>query len=341
MDIKTKLGIKYENLLTMEKNGINVPKFIVLTKKDMFNIENVYDMSIIKDKFEEKYLGCNLGMAKYSVRSSGTISTPGRMKTVLNCYSMKDIYEAYLEVVESANSNSLKNYLEIKGENKFEFSIIIQEMASGIGENSCSGVLITKNIFDEKLRYYVEFIRNNTGDKLMSGKVIPEGLKDLIDYNSVGYVNLCNEVTKIQDLYIDTQEIEFVIEGKRAYILQTRNYKNDSRTLTFTSDYINPDLEYLGGGSTVNGIKTQGTITYNKDKDLEGKILITEYTDFEDTKALLDSRGIICLKGGRLSHAAIIATEFQIPCIVGAKLQNIKEGDNVILTEDGKVFKIQ
>ena len=69
-------------------------------------------------------------------------------------------------------------------------------------------------------------------------------------------------------------------------------------------------------------------------------ILVAEATYPEYLPIMLKSKGIITEVGGILSHAAIVAREFKIPCVVGVKgaVSKIKEGDKVIIRKDGVVL---
>ncbi|WP_145579310.1 PEP-utilizing enzyme [Yersinia massiliensis] len=67
-----------------------------------------------------------------------------------------------------------------------------------------------------------------------------------------------------------------------------------------------------------------------------GKIIITSMTQFNSLDVIVKSVGIVTDEGGVLSHAAIIAREYGIPCIVGTGLstQRIQSGDQVIMCLD-------
>jgi pyruvate,water dikinase len=78
----------------------------------------------------------------------------------------------------------------------------------------------------------------------------------------------------------------------------------------------------------------------NKKKFKDKFILIAEATYPEYLPIMLKSSGIVTEVGGILSHAAIVAREFSIPCVVGVKgaTSKIKEGDQVIIRKNGVVL---
>lgn len=75
----------------------------------------------------------------------------------------------------------------------------------------------------------------------------------------------------------------------------------------------------------------------------KGEILVTDSTDPNFLPIFMKCIAIISEKGGLTSHTAIIAREFNIPCIVGVNnlLKNIKTGDNIkVDANDGKIYKL-
>lgn len=336
MSLTERIGKKAKNLIELEKKGFNVPRFVVFSEATLSRVKSNEELyKTIVNGFRSKY-GRNIPK-KVAVRSSGTTSTPGRMATILDVSTDKEsLVEAFNKVGDSTTSTRLKKYLKAKNVNNFTYSIIVQEMVFGnMSDLSCSGVLLTVNPYDNKHDYYAEVVFNSFGDVLMSGEETPETLTDLINSNPLGKEKLDIVVNDIRKYFGESQEVEFVIQGTSVYVLQTRGYIAPKIFKSVTKHLKNP----IGQGNSVTPIAMGGYVTFNKNKATNNHILITETTDFEDTEAILHFAGVITLKGGRLSHAAIIANEFDLPCVVGARFETMpKEGDYVIFSEKGTIF---
>ena len=71
-----------------------------------------------------------------------------------------------------------------------------------------------------------------------------------------------------------------------------------------------------------------------------GFIIVTEFTTPVIAPAISQSKGIICTTGGLTSHAAIIAREFNIPCLVGVKgaMKKLKDKQLIILDADKEII---
>ena len=183
---------------------------------------------------------------------------------------------------------------------------------------------------------YIEYVPKSTGEALMSGKVTPD--TDLQDFNPHRYNSLMKQVNKVNKLFSGTKEIEFVIEGKVAYILQVREYSNLSSGISII---FTENLEMIGQGKTVISLACKGKVTRDKSNVSKDNILVVEQTEWEDTELLLNFGGVITLNGGRLSHAASISREFSVPCVIGAEFKEVpKEGQEICFDRNGTIFKL-
>lgn len=336
MSLTDRIGNKARNLQELEKKGFNVPRFIVFSEHTLTNVKSNDELyNTIVNGFKSKY-GKKLPK-RVSVRSSGTTSTPGRMATILDVTTDKEsLIEAFNEVGDSTTSLRLKKYLKAKNIKNFSYSIIVQEMVFGNqSELSCSGVLLTVNPYTKGYDYYAELMFNSFGDVLMNGNETPVGMKELEQINPLGKEKLDIVVNDVRKYFGESQEVEFVIQGTSIYVLQVRGYTAQRNFKAIALNLTDP----IGQGQAVTHISMSGNVTFEKHKPKKNKILITETTDFEDTEAILHFAGVITLKGGRLSHAAIIANEFGLPCVVGAQFETMpKEGDFIVFSENGTIF---
>lgn len=338
MDKTKRIGNKAVQLQRLEKLGFNVPTFFVFSEK---TLERVGSNDSLYMTIENAFRGAGKKMPpRVSVRSSGSVSAAGRMKTLLDVSTDKvSLVNAFREVEESTKSPRLRKYLKMKGVEDFTYSIIVQEMVYGTQTDlSCSGVLITTNPYDTNDEYYAEIVFNSMGDVLMDGSKTPMLLHNLEDVNPIAKNKLDNLVWEIKKQFDCDQEVEFVLEGSMIYVLQTRDYKLSTKVLKNAKE----NLEYIGQGNSIIPCASVGKVTFDKHNTGADKILIIDTTDFEDTEAILNFAGVITRRGGRLSHAAIIANEFGLPCTVGARFEREpKEGDVVLFDENGTVFFVK
>ncbi|MGB3491895.1 MAG: PEP/pyruvate-binding domain-containing protein [Elainellaceae cyanobacterium] len=328
---------KATNLEKLDSIGVSVPPFKIFnvvdvsTKKEFSKVFRDW----LEDNIASEYTG------KFSVRSSGSVSTPGRMRTYLSVKnSLYMLTEAGTKVYKSSKGSTVLSYLELKGVKDFKLDIVIQAMVYGDStDTSCSGVLVTRDPITNEDSLYGEIRFNSVGEGLMSGKVTPEPLINLREVNPKGYNDLVKQVEKIKSHYQSPQEIEFVVEGEKAWILQTRDYK---WVQTFLLDFDHNNL--IAKGRAATPISTIGRITYSKDSINADSIYISRETDWEDTADILKGRGVITVNGGSLSHAAIIAREFELPCITGIgeeSLELLPEAMTIGMDSNGGIYEME
>lgn len=319
-------GLKYLNAI-----WVNVPNFSVLDKETVLDIVN--DEADSKLPVVVKSIN-----QKVSVRSCGSISTPGRMKTILNV-SNNNLVQAIKSVYKSTQSERLHNYLKLKNCTKFEWSIIVQEMITIDKEGEYSGVLVTHNPITHEECLFGEVIEGFNGDVLMNGNKSPQTLEIL---PTKLYNELKENVLRIQqniplhDAIGESKEIEFAIKNGVIWFLQVRAQKLNSNLIV---DEESITGEVIGNGQAITKKNAQGQISTSTNK-YANKILLLEETDFEDVKAVVNSNGLITRKGGQLSHAASIARDFDIPTIVGVGDIQVGENDNVLLSREGLIYKL-
>lgn len=329
------LNSKAKNLSLLKRLGYNVPNFVVISEQTLKKNATFNWFDYIKTMFNASYKKVP---DMISVRSSGSVSTPGRMETILNVkFERESVLEAIEKVRKSCESKRVKEFLELSGVEDFTYSIIFQEMIEPKRDYECSGVLISTNPFDNNSRFYAELIFGKLGDNLMSGKETPKLLRDLSKKNPIAEVKLSLLVSNLKKVFDEDFELEFVITNSTIHILQIRKYKPNSKNLQ-AIEVIQGNV--IGGGSSINQRGFTGKVTFDKNNPDSDKILVIDETDFEDVSNMLKFGGIITLKGGRLSHASIIANQFNLNCVVGVTLEKeLKEGESIKISEKGLIFE--
>lgn len=163
-------------------------------------------------------------------------------------------------------------------------------------------------------------------------------------------VDLAKLGKKIERHYYFPQDIEWAIEKRATYILQTRpittikTQRRESKKVEREKFRKLPLL--LTGEGASPGIATGTSVVIKSARELQrvkkGQILIAPQTNPDFVAAMKKVVGIVTEKGGRTSHAAIVSRELGIPCIVGAEkaLKLIKNNSLISINgQTGEVFK--
>ncbi|MDH3340406.1 MAG: pyruvate, phosphate dikinase [Nitrosopumilus sp.] len=256
-------------------------------------------------------------------------------------------------------------------------AVNIVSMAFGNMGNDCAtGVVFTRNPGDGSRKIYGEYLINAQGEDVVAGvrtgKQVDEMKKDLPE----SYKQLAKTCERLEKHYKEPQDIEFTIEQGKFYLLQTRNAKMNASGMVKTSvDMVKEklidknraltrlqaeQLEQLlhkridpnemknytqlakgiaaspgaASGIAVLDVKRATAMGENGAK----VILIREETKPEDVPAFFESVGILTSRGGKTSHAAVVARGMGKPCIVGCS--NLKiDLDNKHCSVDGKIVR--
>jgi pyruvate,orthophosphate dikinase len=256
-------------------------------------------------------------------------------------------------------------------------AVNIVSMAFGnMGDDSATGVIFTRNPADGTRHIYGEYLVNAQGEDVVAGvrtgKQIDEMKKEMPD----SYKQLTKTCEKLEKHYKEPQDIEFTIEQGKFYLLQTRNAKMNAVAMIKSSvDMVKEklidrnraltrlqaeQLEQLlhktldqktiknytqivkgidaspgaASGIAVFDVKRATTMGENGTK----VILVREETKPEDVPAFFESAGILTSRGGKTSHAAVVARGMGKPCIVGCSKMKINY-DNKTATIDGKTIQ--
>ena len=254
-------------------------------------------------------------------------------------------------------------------------AVNIVSMAFGnMGEDSATGVVFTRNPGDGTNNIYGEYLVNAQGEDVVAGVRTGKQVDEMKQEMPESYKQLVKTCKRLEKHYKEPQDIEFTIEQGRFYLLQTRNAKMNAVGMIKTSvDMVKEklidknkaltrlqaeQLEQLlhktidpneiknytqlvkgiaaspgaASGIAVLDVKRATTMGENGAK----VILIREETKPEDVPAFFESVGILTSRGGKTSHAAVVARGMGKPCIVGCsdlKIDNDKKQCNV----DGKI----
>ena len=245
--------------------------------------------------------------------------------------------------------------------------VTIQSMVFGnMGDTSGTGVIFTRNPSCGENKLYGEFLINAQGEDVVAGIRTPKKIEELEEVMPGTYKELLNLCDLLENHYKDMQDIEFTIESHKLYILQTRNGKRTaSAAIKIATDLveegkitkedaimmIEPDMidqllhpsfseEVLDSSNIVaTGLAASpgaavGRVyfTSEKIKENKGGILVRLETSPEDIEGMHIADGILTVRGGMTSHAAVVARGMGRCCICGC--------GSLELDEESKEFRV-
>ncbi len=235
-------------------------------------------------------------------------------------------------------------------------AVNVVTMAFGnMGNDSATGVIFTRNPGDGTNKIFGDYLVNAQGEDVVAGVRTPKPVDEMRKEMPKSYQTLLDTCKKLEKHYKEPQDIEFTVEQGKFYLLQTRSAKMNAAGMIKTSvDMVKeklvtkdrallrlqPDqLEQLlhktidyekakefkkvvrgiaaspgaASGVAVFDVKRAVTMGENGAK----VILVREETKPEDVPAFFTSVGILTSRGGKTSHAAVVARGMGKSCIVG------------------------
>ena len=265
---------------------------------------------------------------------------------------------------------------------------VVAMVYGNMGNDSATGVGFTRNPATGENQLYGEYLTNAQGEDVVAGIRTPKQIGDLATEMPGLYVQLVELRNRLERHYREVQDFEFTIERGTLYCLQTRNGKMNAAARVRTSvemheegllsraeaitrvdpahleQMLFPRLDPqhrsqpLATGLPASPGAASGQAVFDADRaETLGKqgtkvILVREETKPEDIHGFFASQGILTSRGGKTSHAAVVARGMGKPCVAGAEGiqvdvamrvafigdQVIKEGD--IVTIDGSTGRV-
>ena len=232
--------------------------------------------------------------------------------------------------------------------------VIVQSMVFGnIGNDSGTGVCFTRNPSTGAREVYGEYLPNAQGEELVRGLRTPYPTGYLSTKHPEIYDKLMTILDRLEKHFRQIQDIEFTIEKGELYVLQTRDGKmtpqasvkiavdmamegliskeeairrihpQSVKMFEATIDPEAKDVQILANGIPASAGIATGHIVFEAEdvkrlKELD-TILVRVETAPKDLGGLSFANGILTSRGGKLSHAAIVARDMGKPCVVGCE----------------------
>jgi len=263
-------------------------------------------------------------------------------------------------------------------------AVNVQTMVFGnMGDDSATGVGFTRNPATGENKMFGEFLVNAQGEDVVAGIRTPRPVQELEQLMPAMYTQLVELRNRLEEHYREIQDFEYTIEKGVLYCLQTRNGKMNATARVRTSvemaeeglisreqallrvnpeeltQLLHPTLDPssrvlpLAQGLPASPGAASGQVVFDADRAVQVAntgvpvILVREETKPEDIHGFFAADGVLTSRGGKTSHAAVVARGMGKPCVAGAegiqvdvdKLearvgeQRLHEGD--IITLDG------
>ena len=370
---KDLVGNKGSQLVEMFNAGIRIPETFILSTQLCEKWHKDQDISDEELKFVRRlFYGFDSDMI--AVRSSGTVSMAGAMKSVLNVNKTnpEELKKAFLEVINSWDAPQVKRYRELSGLSlQFGVAIVVQPMIDAT--KGLSGIGFTQDVITGDNVINGEFLLNEFGEDLASGSKTPKafyGSAESLPQNV--YDTLLGYKAILHKIFETVVDFEFVYDGTETYLVQARKaklsdkanivahynlfeqkiisradigkYINERTVGKFFSYTAPKGAQLLATGRPVSsGIAHGLVITDFKDLDTNNCILVKKTISVEEF-ILLDSKkfGALVLKeGGYTSHPSVVCREFKKPCILGVDLASLVPSNSIVTIngEAGEIYK--
>ncbi len=257
-------------------------------------------------------------------------------------------------------------------------AVNVQAMVFGnMGEDCATGVAFTRNPSTGEKQYYGEFLINAQGEDVVAGIRTPQPLTEaMARANGVPgtslevlmpetFAELVEVFDRLERHYRDMQDVEFTVQKKKLYILQTRTGKRTAQAaLRIAVDMadegligreeailrvdpasldqlLHPSLdpnarhEVIARGLPASPGAVSGRVVFDADvaerraQAGDAVILVRIETSPDDIHGMHAARGILTARGGMTSHAAVVARGMGKPCVCGASGLEVSYGERM------------
>ncbi|MGX7245279.1 pyruvate, phosphate dikinase [Enterococcus quebecensis] len=237
-------------------------------------------------------------------------------------------------------------------------AVNIQEMVFGnFGSESGTGVAFTRNPATGEKGIFGEFLLNAQGEDVVAGIRTPQAISELEVLMPDVYQEFLKVSHLLENHYKDMQDIEFTIENRKLYLLQTRNGKRTAKSAfkiciqlveegiiskkeaiqrinpTMVTQLLHPvfepeqlaHAEIFAKGLPASPGAASGKIYFTAEQAKKASeqgekvILIRQETSPEDIEGMVVSEAIVTSRGGMTSHAAVVARGMGVCCVAGCE----------------------
>ena len=259
-------------------------------------------------------------------------------------------------------------------------AVNVQSMVFGnMGDDCATGVVFTRNPSDGEKDIYGEYLINAQGEDVVAGTRTPQHITKKARINSRDkqlsmeevmpsvYKSLVKILFKLEKHYKDMQDVEFTVENKILWMLQTRSGKRTAKsavkiavdmvkekliskkeavlrldpnsldTLLHPTLDENEKINVIAKGLPASPGAASGKVVFSSDEAerlngmMQNTILVRVETSPEDIHGMHAAKGILTARGGMTSHAAVVARGMGRPCVSGSS--------EIEIDYENKIFK--
>ena len=254
-------------------------------------------------------------------------------------------------------------------------AVNVQEMVFGnMGDDCGTGVAFTRNPATGEKKLFGEFLMNAQGEDVVAGVRTPQKIDELKQTNPNAYEDFVKYSALLEKHYKDMQDMEFTVEKGKLFFLQTRNGKRTATAaLKIACDLVdegmitekeavlrvepqqldqllhpNFDAEAIKNANVVaKGLAASpgaatGKVVFTAEKAVElheaGEkllVLVRLETSPEDIDGMHVCQGVLTVRGGMTSHAAVVARGMGTCCVAGCGEIKVDEENKVLTLPDG------
>ncbi|MFP4347588.1 MAG: pyruvate, phosphate dikinase [Thermodesulfobacteriota bacterium] len=242
---------------------------------------------------------------------------------------------------------------------------IVTMVFGNMGDDSATGVAMTRNGSTGENKIEGDYLTNAQGEDVVAGTRITKDIDKLREEMPKAYAEFEEVAQKLEQHYREMQDVEFTVEKRKLWMLQTRDGKRTAQAAVriavdmaeegliskeeavmrvtpeqvdfFLHPQFDPEAtaeakgkgEMLATGLNVSPGAACGIVALDADLAEEwskgGKdvIMVRPETKPDDVHGMLAAKGILTSRGGRTSHAALVARQFGKPALVGVSALQI------------------
>lgn len=257
-------------------------------------------------------------------------------------------------------------------------AVNVQSMVFGnMGEDCGTGVAFSRNPATGENKIYGEYLMNAQGEDVVAGIRTPQEIETLKNVNEKAYEDFVMYAKKLENHYKDMQDMEFTIEHGKLYFLQTRNGKRTANAaLQIAVDLVNEgmidekeavmrvepkqldqllhpnfnaqklqEVKVVAKGLAASPGAATGKVVFTAERAVElhkqgekDLVLVRLETSPEDIDGMNVCRGVLTVRGGMTSHAAVVARGMGTCCVSGCGDIFVNEEEKYFTLQDGTKF---
>ncbi|MDO5557214.1 MAG: pyruvate, phosphate dikinase [Clostridia bacterium] len=287
---------------------------------------------------------------------------------------LKEAIKAVFRSWNNARAITYRRLNDIPG--SWGTAVNVQEMVFGnMGDDCGTGVAFTRNPATGENKLFGEYLMNAQGEDVVAGIRTPAPIEQLKDVNEQAYNDFVMYANKLEKHYRDMQDMEFTIENGKLFFLQTRNGKRTANAaLKIAVDLVeegmitekeavlrvepnqldqllHPNFDQaklkaatiVAKGLAASPGAATGKVVFTAEKAVELKeagekdlILVRLETSPEDIEGMVACNGILTVRGGMTSHAAVVARGMGTCCVAGCGEITVNEEEKFFVLPDGR-----